>query len=158
MSNKKQSTVTDVEKRPISLCGVRQNCYLLDTRPSILKNPRPNRTLTQYNILERVQESNGFHEEILQKNYPINSDSVTSYVESSDYRNDPSQAVANAPKRVNLGDISEVQDFVKNNPVDATRQYADILEKVAKYFKEQSANVGKTSTAKPGNSEVNNNG
>lgn len=158
MSAKKQLSVSDVEKRPISLCGVRQNCYLLDTRPSIMMNPRPNRTLVQYNSLERVQESNGFHEEIIKKDYPINSESVTSYVESSDYRNDPSQAIANAPKRVNLGDISQVQDFVKSNPVDATRQYADILEKVAKYFKDQSANGAKTPTPSTTNSEVNNNG
>lgn len=147
MNNKKQVTVEDVVKRPIFLSGIRQNCYLLDGRPGVLLKPLVNRTLTQYNSLERVQLPNGFTEEIVKKDYPINSDSVTSYVESSDYRNDPAQAIANTPKRVNLGDISEVQDFVKSNPVDATRQYAAVLEKVAAYFKKQAGATSSASSA-----------
>lgn len=95
---------------------------------------------------ERKALSNGFVEEVVEKDYPINSESVTSYVESSDYRNDPAQAIANAPKRVNLGDISQVQEFVRDNPVQAVGQYADILQKVADYFKAQSKTQSKTPT------------
>lgn len=58
---------------------------------------------------------------IVEKDYPINSESVSSLAEGADYRNDPAQAIAQAPKRVNLGDVTEAQAFL-NNP-----QYAASL-------------------------------
>lgn len=130
------------EKKPVIIGGIRQNCYALDVRTDIsaLRFPT-NRTIKKYYSLEKETLPNGYTESVQEKDYPINSDSVTSYVESSDYRNDPNQAIANAPKRVNLGDITEVQSFVKENPVQATLQYADILNKVASYMKQQ-ANAG----------------
>lgn len=136
----KQVRIEEVKnKRPILINGIPQNVFVkrqevdLSCIPAHLRNT----TMLKYDTLERKQLSNGFVEEVVQKDYPINSDSVTSYVESSDYRNDPAQAIANAPKRVNLGDISQVQDFVRENPVQAVGQYADILQKVADYFKSQ---------------------
>lgn len=134
-------------KHQILIGGIPQSCYAvrqnmdLSVIPAHLKN----KTREKYNTLERKALSNGYVEEVVEKDYPINSESVTSYLESSDYRNDPAQAVANAPKRVNLGDISQVQDFVRENPVQAVGQYAEILQKVADYFKAQS----KTPTAQP---------
>lgn len=129
--------------KPVDIMGVRHSCYRkacyrLDASEIVTPPPRPNRTLSKYYSLEREELPAGFQETVVQKDYPINSDSVSSYLESSDYRNDPVQAIANAPKRVNLGDISEAQEFIKNSPVEATKQYADILTKVAQYFKNQS--------------------
>lgn len=136
-------------KRPILINGIPQNVFALRQKkdftviPSHLKNT----TIKKYNTLERKVLPNGYCEEMVRKDYPINSESVSSYVESSDYRNDPAQAIANAPKRVNLGDISQVQEFVRDNPVQAVGQYADILQKVADYFKAQAKT--KTPTAQP---------
>lgn len=135
------------EKRPILINGIPQNVFALRQKKdfSVIPAHLKNTTIKKYNTLERKALPNGFCEELQRKDYPINSDSVSSYVESSDYRNDPAQAIANAPKRVNLGDISQVQEFVRDNPVQAVGQYADILQKVADYFKAQS----KTSPAQP---------
>lgn len=142
-------------KRPLLINGIPQSVYVkeccrdMNTIPSQLRNV----TKSKYDSLERRQLSNGFVEEIVEKDYPINSESVTSYVESSDYRNDPAQAIANAPKRVNLGDISQVQQFVQDNPVQAVGQYADILQKVADYFKQSAksaAGSGATQATKEG--------
>lgn len=138
MSEKKKAVQTEIDKRPIYIGGIRQNCYALDVKTDISATRLPYRhTIAKYYALEKQALPNGYTETVVQKDYPINSDSVTSYVEASDYRNDPNQAIANAPKRVNLGDVSEVQEFMKNNPVQATLQYADILNKVASYMKAQ---------------------
>lgn len=127
----------NIEKKPLLINGIPQNVYVQRQKRdfTVIPSHLVNTMKLKYDSLERKQISNGFVEEVIEKDYPINSDSVTSYVESSDYRNDPAQAVANAPKRVNLGDISQVQEFVRNNPVQAVGQYADILQKVADYFK-----------------------
>lgn len=128
------------EKKQVYVAGVKQNCYLTDIRPIPLSTPRPNVTQTEFTELVDKQLPNGFVQEMVSRTYPINAESVSSYIESSDYRNDPAQAIANAPKRVNLGDISEVQEFIKNNPTQAVSQYADILHKVASYFESASKN------------------
>lgn len=131
-----QMKIEDVQKTRVVINGIKQNCYMLDCRDTIGVNPRPNTKQEKFFSLEESLTENGTKQEIVEKDYPINSESVSSYVESSDYRNDPLQAIANAPKRVNLGDISDVQEFLQNNPVEATLQYAGILDKVSAYFKD----------------------
>ena len=132
-------------KRPILINGIPQNVFALRQKKdfSVIPSHLKNTTTKKYNTLERKSLPNGYCEELQRKDYPINSESVSSYVESSDYRNDPAQAIANAPKRVNLGDVSQVQEFVRDNPVQAVGQYADILQKVADYFKAQSKTPAK---------------
>lgn len=123
-------------KKQVYIAGVKQNCYTVDARPSPLVTPRPNVTMKEFEELTDKPLPNGFVQEMTVRTYPINKESVASYIESSDYRNDPMQAIANAPKRLNLGDISEAQEFIKNNPTEAVSKYADILRKVATYFEQ----------------------
>lgn len=82
---------------------------------------------------------NGYLEVLEKKDYPINADSVSSYADSANYRNDPAQAVANAPKRVNLGDITEAQAFIRDNPQQALREYRDILARLQDVLPQLSA-------------------
>lgn len=70
---------------------------------------------------------------IVEKDYPINSESVSSLAEGADYRNDPAQAIAQAPKRVNLGDVTEAQAFL-NNPQYAASLFADVKAKLNAYY------------------------
>lgn len=135
-----QITIQEIQKRPLIINGIPQNVYVSAQQRdfSVIPVHLRNATKKTYSVLERQALPNGFVEEIVEKDYPINSASVTSYVEASDYRNDPVQAIANAPKRVNLGDISGVQEFVRDNPVQAVGKYADILRRVADYFETQS--------------------
>ena len=123
-------------KKEIRIGGIRQNIYISD-RCENPRVPTPQTTQLKYMELSDIQLPNGFVQELVEKDYPINSESVTSYLESSDYRNDPASAIANAPKRVNLGDITEAQRFVNENPVQATMEYSAILRKVADYFDKQ---------------------
>lgn len=119
------------EKRRVSVNGVRQNCYCVDTltaeQTSRSVNPEKS-----YVSLERKNLNNGFVEELVVKDYPINSKSVTSYADGADYRNDPAQAIANAPKRVNLGDVTQVQEFIQSDPQNAVRVFRDVIAKLEK--------------------------
>lgn len=132
------------ELKPVSINGVRQNCYVLGVANSTFST-RSGKVEIKYPSLEREQLPNGFTEGIEIKDYPINSQSVTSYADGADYRNDPAQAVANAPKRVNLGDVAEVQEFLKNDPQNAVRVFRDVLAKLETAQKQTPAPDGESS-------------
>lgn len=133
------------EKKQVSINGIRQNCYVLDTRTA-LQDSVSIKPETHYPSLERKQLPNGFVEGVEVKDYPINSKSVTSYADGADYRNDPMQAVANAPKRVNLGDVSQVQEFLESDPQSAVRVFRDVLARLEQY---QKSNPTPTPTPAP---------
>lgn len=142
------------EKKPVKIFGARQNCYIVDGREKAIcaSGTEMNHEQKKYISLERVQTRNGFYEELVSKDYPINSASVTSYADGADYRRDPAAAIANAPKRVNLGDISEAQEFIRSNPQEAAIQYKKILDKVEQYFAAQEKNK-KAATVQPDKKE-----
>lgn len=125
----------ELEKKRVIINGLRQNCFVLDGKPkcSATQCPRP----THYFSLEKKQLDNGYTFELEKVDYPITSESITSYVDSADYRRDPMQAIANAPKRVNLGDITEVQKFIESDPQQAVRVYKAVGEKLQEYYKKK---------------------
>lgn len=131
-------------KKQVKINGLRQNCYvsdvLTDTIAHRIKPPR------HYVELKEKITDNGYIQELEKMEYPITSESVTSYVDSADYRRDPMQAVANAPKRVNLGDITQVQDFIAQDPMQAVRVYKEVGEQLAKYYEQVNK---QTATATP---------
>lgn len=116
------------EKKPVRINCVRQNCYVLGRRTD-LEGISASHIAEEKKYVELKQEvlPNGYVEKLEEVDYPINSASVTSYADGADYRNDPLQAVANAPKRVNLGDISEVQAFIEKDPQTAVRVFRDVI-------------------------------
>lgn len=128
---KKEKSLLDM--RPVRVGTFRQNCYRVDSRDGIRKHPRPNVTKETYISQEKVLLPNGFVEELVEKTYPINSDSVSSYAEGADYRNDPAQAIANASQRVNLGDITAAQEFLKN-PQNNAKMFNEIKSKLEAYY------------------------
>lgn len=122
-----------VDIRKTVIGGVVQNCY----KDEALRTPRPvvhQKTIGSYTILEKKELPNGYTVNIEERPYPINSDTVTSYIESSDYRRDPLGFAANSVKRVNLGDISQLQDFMRTNPQEAVRLYKSVGEKLEQYL------------------------
>lgn len=118
---------------PVKICGFTQNVYRRDYSGLIRRTPTPNKTQETYTSLEKQTLPNGYIESIIEKDYPINSDSVSSLAEGADYRNDPAQAIAAAPKRVNLGDITEAQAFLEN-PQQAASLFNDVKAKLAAYY------------------------
>lgn len=138
----------ELEKKRVSIGGIRQNCFALDVRMDTSAQTMTPPTIKSYFSLEKKTLNNGFVQELEKIDYPITSDSVTSYMDSSDYKRDPFGAVANAPKRVNLGDITEVQQFIENDPLQAVRLYREVGEKLEQYYQEQQAK-NETATAEP---------
>lgn len=118
-----------VELKEVVINTHRQNCYVLGTRTAT-QDTIEQKPEKKYVSLERQNLPNGFVETLVEKDYPINSESVTSYADGADYRSDPLQAIANAPKRVNLGDVTEVQNFIESDPQNAVRVFRDVVAKL----------------------------
>lgn len=116
--------------KQVQLQGVLQNCFRRISTGIAPKIPKKDMTIKTYESLERKNLPNGFIEQVEVKDYPINSKSVTSYADGADYRNDPAQAIENAKKRVNLGDISTAQQFLEENPYETARAYASVLKQI----------------------------
>lgn len=132
-----------LEIKQVKIGGLRQNCYVRETREASASTVSPYAsTIKKYASLEKHQLPNGYTFELEEVDYPINSESVTSYADSSDYRRDPMAAIASAPKRVNLGDIREVQEFVAQSPQEAVRLYQAVGEKLEQYYAQQEAQKG----------------
>lgn len=133
---------------PVRIGGYRQNVYRKDTTGIISETTRPNRTQEKYVSLEKKTLPNGYVEELVLKDYPINSDSVSSFADGADYRNDPAQAIAQAPQRVNLGDITEAQAFLEN-PQSKARLFNDVKAKLEAYYKSVTEKTAETPPADP---------
>lgn len=108
--------------------GIRQNVFVKESVTPSFRTEKQSKT---YPNLIREPLANGFTEEVHDVEYPITSESVSSYADSSDYRNDPLGAIANAPKRVNLGDVSQIQEFIKQNPQEAVSVLRNVLVSLA---------------------------
>lgn len=63
----------------------------------------------KYPELHRKVVENGIQDVIEMEDYPHTPERVKSYAASCDYRLDPVGAIANAPKRRNLGDVTAAQ-------------------------------------------------
>lgn len=143
-------------KKAVKICGVAQNCYIMAGYDKAIAK-ETNRTQMKYDSLEKKMLDNGYLEILEKKDYPINSDSVTSLADGADYKNDPLQAIANAPTRVNLGDITQAQEFLKN-PQNFARVYEDTKMRLAEYYAKQRELTEVQAGEKQTKSEVENNG
>lgn len=125
----------------VKIQGIKQNifrrqCLAVNECVNVVQDKK-------YFFSEKTMLPNGQIFTIVEKDYPITPESVASYADAADYRNDPTQAIANATQRVNLGDISEAQKFVDGDPQRAIQQYKGILDKVNAYFEAQKG-IGKS--------------
>lgn len=84
------------------------------------------RRTRKYFALEEVENEDGFKGEVLvEKDYPYTPEYVSSFAASSDYRADPVGAVNKAPKRTNLGDITNLQRALGLDFETARHLYAE---------------------------------
>lgn len=114
---------------------LKQNCYLRDvTVDSCSEHTPPSPT---YPSLDEVVQEDGIKLVYTEQPYPVTPESVNSYVESADYRRDPTGAIANAKPRQNLGDITELQ---KVDSMDMDSAMA-LYEKLSKRIQEATKSV-----------------
>lgn len=86
---------------------LQQNCYVRDVIRA--DDLRSSDVRSKFSSIDEVVTSKGVELKRVVLDYPITPQYVQSFVDSSDYRRDPLQAISNAPKRSNLGDISDIQ-------------------------------------------------
>lgn len=125
-----------------------QNWYLRErSAPPAVKDERTRR----YFELEEHTDEKGFTGEVLvEKDYPITSDYVSSFAASSDYHSDPVGAINRAPVRRNLGDITALQESLNLDYDTARHVYNEFL-------RARAAQVGKKDSISAPN-PVNNGG
>ncbi len=106
---------------------LKQNCYIRDCVEE--KEVSTDYIDKFYTSVDEVVTSNGVKLVENQVPYPITPQYVNSFVDSSDYRRDPVNAVINAPKRQNLGDISGIQDICGFDFITAQKLYQALKTK-----------------------------
>lgn len=110
---------------------LQQNCFVRDcSKKSDLKTDYPENPT--YTSLDEVTVDKGIEFRETVQPYLITPQYVSSFIDSSDYRRDPANAIANGVKRVNLGDISGFQDVSKMDMTQARALYSQLSAKFAK--------------------------
>lgn len=105
---------------------LRQNCYLRDTTVNSQLDSFPP---DSYVSLDEVVTDKGIELNESVQPYPITPQYVNSFVDSSDYRRDPLNAIANSSVRTNLGDITEIQDVLSMDSSQARILYNQLQER-----------------------------
>ena len=120
------------DPRPVKSNLLLNNCFLQDVLPP-KDIHRGNKEHKYYELVREVKQ-HGVIETMREMPYPHTVDSVKSYAEAADYRNDPASAIYLASKnpRKNLGDIRETQNILGLDSQAARALY----EALGKAFKE----------------------
>ena len=114
-------------QRKIPTNVLKQNCFIRDcVEEAESVTDYSDKT---YTSVDEVVTSNGIKLVENQVPYHITPQYVNSFVDSSDYRRDPVNAVVNAPRRQNLGDISGIQDICGFDFITAQKLYQALKSK-----------------------------
>lgn len=126
---------------------IQQNCFVRDcSQKSILEPVASDKVFLS---LDEKPSENGVSFELNEYPYPITPEYVSSFADSTDYRRDPANAVANGVKRPNLGDIRSIQDLSK---LDTSVQRAIYDSLQAKFSAQSSSSPVQSSSAQNDNS------
>lgn len=78
-----------------------------------LEKARRNKSKKMYSEYQMIQTENGFEEKLVEVEYPITADYVKSFEQSTDYRLDVDNAIANGKGGQNVGDVAFLQELFK---------------------------------------------
>lgn len=108
----KKDCLQHSDPRPVRSNLLLSNCFLQDVIPP--KDIHRGNKDHKYFELVREVKPQGVIEIMREMPYPHTVESVKSYAEAADYRNDPASAIYQASKnqRQNLGDIRETQNIL----------------------------------------------
>lgn len=137
------------EARPVKSNLLLTNCFLRDVIPP--KDIHRGNKVHEYCELVREVKPEGIIETMKVVPYPHTVDSVKSYAEAADYRNDPVSAMYQASKnsRKNLGDIRETQNILKLDSQQAQALLKTLQEAFAKANEVAQANSDKDEVGSP---------
>lgn len=106
-----------------------QNVYVRDVVLPL--NVNTGRVKT-YPELERVDSDFGFEEKVVERDYPITPESVSSYAETADYRNNLQQALNMPARGKNLGDVRDAQHLSDLDSSEISARIALLQEVLSK--------------------------
>lgn len=116
---------------------IQQNCFVRDVSKAVdLKSESPDFT---YQSLDEVVDDKGIHFQKEYLPYPITPAFVNSFVDSADYRRDVNGAISNGSSRVNLGDVTSMQQILSLDTASQRSLYERLSAKFAKPVDSKSA-------------------
>lgn len=127
-------------KKNVSIGGrILQNVYLSVARTAEDLNTK-NEGKKYYELRRHVLQD-GIKEEYVSVDYPITPEYVKSFGDSADYKKDIAGAVVESAQnaRVNLGDVSALQDVLSNDSESARKLRNDIKQAILNIEKAQKA-------------------
>lgn len=101
------STLRDKTRR-LDCNLIKQNVYVRDFVAPYDSFVEP---VSQYPELKREDTQFGFEEKVVVSDYPITPESVNSYAETADYRNNLQEALNSPSRGKGLGDIRDLQEL-----------------------------------------------
>lgn len=139
------------ESKRIQSNLLQQNCYVRD-----VLSCEDLQSVSSDQFYESVDEStlsSGIKINHTIHTYPITVDYVNSFVESSDYRVDPLNAISNGVHKQNLGDVGLFQQVASMDMEQASALYKQLQ---AKFSQAQSAQPVSEPVPQPIQEEINN--
>lgn len=110
---------------------IQQNVYIRDVvHSSDIRSTSPVGSISFVSVEEDVKENSHSFKDVKYP-YPITPEYVSSFASSVDYKTNQSAMNANSG-RVNLGDVSKVQEFLNLSDVDKIKLYQDLLRVFSK--------------------------
>lgn len=124
---------------------LQQNIYIRDcARASDVETS----VCEKYPELERRDTDCGFEERVVSRDYPITPESLNSFAETADYKNNLVEAMHAPSRGKGLGDIRDMQDLQNMDSVEIRNRIAS-LQKVLVQKESVSADTS-TNTKKEG--------
>lgn len=117
-----------MSKTRVPMNLIQQNVYVRDVSP--FYDEKKDFLIDSYVSQDEVVKSDGLKVERTVQDYPITPDSVNSYADGTNYRNDISAAVARSAPGRNIGDVAALQELLTKSPSEVSAFFASALEKI----------------------------
>lgn len=109
---------------------LQQNCFVRDVSRAV--DLKSDDTPVSYVSIDEEVTPSGTKVEFNSYPYPITPQYVNSFVDSSDYRRDPANAVANGVKKSNFGDVRSLQSLSQMDTDSQRALYEELSSKFNK--------------------------
>lgn len=108
---------------------IQQNIYVRENAEQVVED-KQDYAVHSYESLDEVVTEKGVELVRSTQEYPITPESVNSFIEASNYKNNLEQALQASPRGQNIGDVAELQDILSRNPQAIADFFKSAVEKV----------------------------
>lgn len=110
--------------------GHNERWHLREVLP--VQTVKSKRTRTYFDLKDVVRSDGSRREELIEREYPITPEYVTSFADGADYHKDPVGALNSAPVRKNLGDITALQEALGLDFETARQIHSHVRDELAR--------------------------